>query len=338
VQAGHYTEKVPRPAEKKPEDGSKSPKKKIFGMSIPTFRSSASSTPGPPMPPKAAQLLGPPEGTPIKAASPTIMPRDAPRSPKQPQAVRSDTSKSLPSKLHRQQSHSRRPNHPDDARPHTQTPNRKAQASEKVVQWQDGQTQGQVMGCLEDGVIPPTPPEKDTPRESKPTWAQSKLAFEATPNEQLRIPTGIDGLLPDFLTSAKTIPSNGGDSPTKFRPYGAEDYVELIEPERVRSAHGMIDIATPVGELPGDDHHYPANNEMQRNYPTWWDETRQKEFAALAPRFYSPSNYRVSLFDGSRPSQNVSRSFLSCLGRQTRGLSVPACSGALHVAFTLTSR
>jgi hypothetical protein len=180
--------------------------------------------------------------------------------------------------------------------------------------------------------VPPTPPEKDTPRdESKVVgWALSSLTQDVTQisgedeDSTLR--------LPEFLTlgtHAKPVPSEGGNSPTKFCPYGAEEYAELVEVPRVRSTHAQVD-NEGLCELEGDIHPVrrtdEAKVEMQEPYRGWWHKEGLKRYTqdfddpklqeaikasqtdgpSLPPRFYSPSTYSLRLFQDSHPSGNVS--------------------------------
>lgn len=319
VQAGRYgdTNKASASDDRKTEEVAKSPKKKLFGMSIPSFKSSANNgPPAPPMPTKAAQVFGtrPSTGT---NASPSGQRRNTPRPLKQ--TVRSDTSKSLPSKLYNHHNHSRRQNHHGSPRLRNRTPNHKAQPSERLVQWQDAEPHDQPEGSSSERGVPPTPPQKDTPRDGmdRGDWAETELLQEKTHKESLESANDEAApSLPTFLTTAKAVPSDGGQSPTKFCPYGAEEYAKLVQPQRIASVRAKVD--GEVSELEGDSHYTSFDHEstdMQRMYPDWWEEQRQKRFTnafngqrlpALPPTFYSPSAFSINLFEGGRPSHNVS--------------------------------
>jgi hypothetical protein len=156
---------------------------------------------------------------------------------------------------------------------------------------------------------PPTPPKKDTPRETR---VKTNVEDTQGPiNEAL-------SRIPNFFTPAKPVPSSGGQSPTKFCPYTAEDYAQLIEPHPVLSAHGQVGRTQPediVSELEGDTE-YPNSNGFaaaQKEEPQWHDKLQKKWTSnelngsgMLKPAFYSSETFDMSLFEGGRPSHNVS--------------------------------
>lgn len=299
-------------------------------MSIPGFRTSANNAVpklppmAPPMAPrKAAQVLGTSISTGTSTESnPASKWRNTPRHPKQ---LRSDTSKSLPLKLYDHQNNSRR-------RPQNRTPVRKAPLNAEEVQWKDSERCNEPGGSTSDLGAPPTPPEKDTPRDNK---GKDKITWDKEEQVQI-VDVGDNHQLPTFLTTSNAVPSEGGQSPTKFCPYTAEEYAKLVEPQSIASAHAQIDDAD-ILELEGDNRHptfahqahespnfaneasrSQETQEAQQNYPTWWNEERAAHFTSafngeplppLPPTYYSPSTFSLSLFEGTRPSHNVS-SFL----------------------------
>jgi hypothetical protein len=177
--------------------------------------------------------------------------------------------------------------------------------------------------------IPPTPPQKDTPPDDKekiglahihPAFRFTTIDEEDHVPRELFVDGGMMVQLPYLVTTANPIPSEGGESPSKFRPYGAEDYAKLIETERIASARALFDYESSSVE--GGNHSAPLNSGTQAlevlekeqwsadnharhaNRPSHSLSGRLRE---LPPAFYSPSSYSHSLFDeGGRPSQNVS--------------------------------
>jgi hypothetical protein len=308
--AGHYRDAslVTEASEKKPEV-LKSPKKKIFGMSLPSFGKSTTTLQAPlppPMPSKAAEVLGTKARPPV---SPTTGRRSHPRPWRPvPRPPRSDTSKSLPTALYEPPSHHRRPNQHGSLQSRNRTPVRRTHSRKTTPQASPKKNRETTNEAVSPGQgPPPTPPKKDTPPDSKDKASSG--------NEQgLAEPTELKVKVPNFLTSAKPVASDGGKSPTKFCPFSAEDYAKLVEPQPIASARADMDNAAV--ELDGDSRYAlfkGDNTQQQEKYPQWWREECEKRFKdsngelpPLEPRFYSPSVYQASLFDGTRPSQNVS--------------------------------
>ena len=145
---------------------------------------------------------------------------------------------------------------------------------------------------------------------------------------------------PVFVAQAGPIPAVGGESPTKFSPFKAGEYARLIEAplHPVISASAEVDVHVPSEEEDEDDKEdedeedeegaavelegdsldptlLVANDklQLQKKYPSWWSEHRHARFSTstvhlstLPPAFYSPSTFSPTLFDGDRPSHNVS--------------------------------
>jgi hypothetical protein len=295
--------------------------------------SSVTPTPGiiepiPPMPSKAAQVLGATPASKSKRLN----------SPKAFKNPRSDTSKSLPSKVYDHHSYGRRPNTSGPTRARPRAPTRKThspvrESPVKGVQWQGVNIFGKPGGSLDLG-IPPTPPQKDTPPQKESTDDKENIAlahihpaFRTTAAEEeeneprdLFIDGGMRVQLPYLAMTVKPIPSEGGESPSKFRPYGAEDYAKLIESEGIGSAHAIIDYA-PSG-VEDCNRSAPLDIEKQAlgalgkerwsadDYARYGSRLSQRlsdRLQELPPAFYSPSSYSHSLFEeGGRPSRNVS--------------------------------
>ncbi|KZM23871.1 uncharacterized protein EKO05_0011468 [Ascochyta rabiei] len=302
------------------DEPSKSPKKKLFGVSLPTFSRTPANGVPPAMPSKAAQVLG----TSPSRKSRRIQPRPikSARVMKTPTKVpRSDTANSLPAKVYSQTNPTRTRYGGSTLR--NRTTGRKSPGKENV------QPQGQATVNLSfESMPPPTPPAKDTPPELRPPVNPPSPLRRAPSRENLResygelTDRGIQMQLqfPMFALSPlppKTaIHGSIGTSPTKFRPYTAEDYTRLIEdgakkwpyPEEdaadeVKTGGHSAPMATEGHDLPrlphtgrwSDDNHY--------------NERLGRRLSPLPPRFYSPSDRSVQLFkDGESPSQNTDTS------------------------------
>jgi hypothetical protein len=283
--------------------------------------------PVPPMPSKAAQVLG---ATPASKSKRL----DSPKAYKTP---RSDTSKSLPSKVYNQHSHGRRPNTSGSTQVHPRAPSRKThspvrESPGKGFQWHGVKVMGKPGGSLDLG-IPPTPPQKDTPPHKDSPGEKENIALayihpafrttvagdEENEPRDLFIDGGMRVQLPYLVTTAELIPSEGGESPSKFCPYGAEDYAKLIEAERTGSAHVLFDY-TPSSVEDGN-HSAPLNIEKHAaealgkerwiaddhaRYSNRLSQRLSDLLQELPPAFYSPSSYSRSLFEEGRPSKNVS--------------------------------
>ncbi|KAF2126249.1 hypothetical protein P153DRAFT_388994 [Dothidotthia symphoricarpi CBS 119687] len=296
----------------KREDVSKSPKKKLFGVSFPTFSRTSTATPTPPMPSKAAQVLGTEarkprriEVRPIKPADPIETPTKAPRS---------DTTTSLPSKVLEascvQRYHS--------------SPRRNRAASRKSSggRGAHSSTVHQNLNSSSDVVAPPTPPAKDTPPDSRPAPRASSPLRRAPPSEDLReeygelVDRGMKLQFPTFALSPSppktAIPGVGGVSPAKFRPYTAEDYAKLIEGEALQWPYLEEGDAKQEGNhsapLEGESRELlqPRHDRRSEDKDYTARVARQLSPMALYPRFYSPSSHPVGLFvEGESPSKNT---------------------------------
>jgi hypothetical protein len=302
------------------DEPTKSPKKKLFGVSLPTFtRASAMST-APDMPIKAAKVLGA-DGTsvhqprriqprPIKSArvlkTPTKMSRSGTvckASPAIPyESSYSKTHHSAPTRGNR--TNGRRSSGKENTPPHQQTQMTANSSFESMP--------------------PPTPPAKDTPPESRlpagppsplrraPSQDDLRESYGAAPSRgtQVQLPFPMFALSPSPPKTA--IQGTGGESPSKFCPFNAEEYTKLIGGEALgwRFADDEVDSEVKEGNVSAplvkDSYgllQLPLSSHSDDDH---YNERLSRRLSPLPPRFYSPSNRSVQLFkDGESPSQNV---------------------------------
>ncbi|KAF2629375.1 hypothetical protein BU25DRAFT_457045 [Macroventuria anomochaeta] len=307
--------------EKQPEgdEPTKSPKKKLFGVSLPMFSRTSAAGAAPAMPSKAAQVLGTTparkprriEPRPIRSARVLKTPTKVPRS---------DTANSLPAKVYGQTNPAT--SHYSTSTRRNRTPGRRSPGKENT----SPQEQATANSSF-DSMPPPTPPAKDTPPELRlPVNPPSPLR-RAPSHEDLRESYGdlpdrgmqVQLQFPMFALSPSppktAIHSNSGVSPTKFRPYTAEDYTKLIEGEALQWPYPEED---GVGEVKGSNHSAPLVTEGQellqlplssRSDDNHYNDRLGRRLSPLPPRFYSPSDRSVQLFrDGESPSHNTDTS------------------------------
>ncbi|KAF2015474.1 hypothetical protein BU24DRAFT_491714 [Aaosphaeria arxii CBS 175.79] len=308
----------------------KSPIKKMFGnLGLPSFLSSNNdaagpSTPPPPMPLKAAKLLGTDSQ---QGRGYTYRPWN--------HTLRSTTSKSLPSKIQDPQSRVRHPRPRSPPRTALRTSFHKKSSSRDKVTMTKKRPVKKPLWATETPHVPPTPPAKDTPPdvpENMLGWTQSKRVMKDRAKEEYRnrarngdpIPK-----MPNFYTTAPLIPEGGGESPTKFVPYTAEDYAKLIEAPDIMSARGEMGYATnnpfensdneqePENEQDEDDMHPALRQEkgkgkvIEQVSPTQQNVAQrywaQHNFAdsPLKPRFFTPTGLSIKGFEEDRPSRNA---------------------------------
>jgi hypothetical protein len=216
------------------QEPAKSPKKKLFGMHLPTF--GRSSTPAPPMPSKAAQVLGQEPRNPTKVVVQPIMPAIPFKTPTR--APRSDTTKSLPVKGISQDT-SARGRHAGIARPDRaasrRPPPKGSRSSSNIAKML---SVPDVNSSFESGP-PPTPPAKDTPPDVRAHMQPASPLRRTAPSDRLRENYGASGnanmqlQFPKFALSPSQ-PHNAegsGRSPTKFVPCTADEYQKLIAGE-----------------------------------------------------------------------------------------------------------
>lgn len=274
------------------------------------------------MPSKAAQVLGTTpsrkprrfeprrfEPRPIKSASVLKTPT---------KVSRLGTVKSLPVKVYNQQDSAR--HHCGSSTYRNPTTERRSPGKENT------QPQGQAAASSSfESMPPPTPPAKDTPPEFRPPVNPPSPLRRAPSHEDLRESYGsltdrdmqVELQFPMFTLSPSplktAIHGHSGGSPTKFRPYTAEDYTRLIEGDTLQWPHPEEDGA---GVVKDGDRSAPMVAEgrgllplplSSRSDDNHYNERLGRRLSPLPPRFYSPSDRSAQLFkDGESPSQNVS--------------------------------
>jgi hypothetical protein len=283
---------------------------------MPTFSRTLTTGVTPDIPSKAAQVLGTtPSRKPQRIQPRPIKPARALKTPTK--VPISDTAKSLPAKVYGTNS--------------TRTPyNRSAHGNHtsrrRSLGKENTPPQGQATANFPfDSMPPPTPPAKDTPPEFRPPVNPPSPLRRAPSHEGLResygsLPNRGTQVQLDFplfalsLSPPKTaIHSNGGRSPTKFRPCTAEEYTKFIEGEALQMSYPDED---GIYEAKNGGHSAPLAHESQellqlpqssRSDDNHYNERLGRRLSPLPPRFYSPSDRSVQLFkDGESPSQNVS--------------------------------
>jgi hypothetical protein len=210
----------------------KSPKKKLFGIHFPTF--GRSPTPTPPMPSKAAQVLGQAPRNPTKVVIRPIVPSGLYTPTK---AARSDTARSLPAKLLNQDTHVRS-HHTGAARRNRAVSRRSPPRISKQPSIAETSLPAPGLVSSFESGPPPTPPAKDTPPEGRATVQPSSPLRRTAPSDrlresysancsavaQLRFPAFALSPSPTKLHS----PGIADRSPTKHVPSTADDYQRLI--------------------------------------------------------------------------------------------------------------
>lgn len=344
VLAGRYTD-VSLLVDKAPEP-LKSPKKKIFGMHIPrpsgiginiNFGRSAQATPAPEnMPAKAAEVLG------AGMERPNMGRRNTPSQPWRPapRAPRADMTKSLPTKGNASdpaladqwgRRHDSLPSHRKNrslAKDAPQVPTLKPEASF-------------------DFGAPPTPPRKDTPKETKvQVLNNGEGQIQEAESDDPSSPTPAKG-------------AQESDSIPAKKDALAPEYAKLVNAPSIMSA--CVEIENFAFELEGDSMHpgfEVKGGELQKRYPEWQTTEQQAQRTSagsnsdaliLQPRFYSPSIFSSKFEgEGGRPSHNVSPSLLpsrplaiTCPGAflqlhldLSQGLSHPPHFHLLSITFT----
>ncbi|KAF1917397.1 hypothetical protein BDU57DRAFT_163648 [Ampelomyces quisqualis] len=215
------------------KDPPKSPKKKLFGMHMPTF--GRTSSPAPPMPSKAAQVFGQEPRNPTKHEVRPIKPSTY-KTPTR--APHSDTVKSLPAKVLNQDVYTRS-HHTGAARRNRaagrRSPPRDSRQSSDVENSPPRRLDAQVSF---ESRHPPTPPAKDTPPDVKGLAQPTSPLRRTAPSRHLR--EGYDATadagkqlqFPAFALSPSPTKSREsgieGRSPTKYLPRTANEYQNLI--------------------------------------------------------------------------------------------------------------
>jgi hypothetical protein len=214
----------------------RSPKKKLFGMQMPTF--GRSSTPAPHMASKAAQVFGqaPRNPTiavvrPIKPAGPFNTPTKAPRS---------DTTKSLPAKILNPDTHTR--SHHSGAARRNRAASRRSppSAGRHSSDTENTPPQPSAKHSFESG-CPPIPPAKDTPPENRATVQPMSPLRRTAPSQRLHesyAASSDDPAVSRFSAFALSPPlskpqsaEDSGENLTKYIPCAADEYQKLIAGE-----------------------------------------------------------------------------------------------------------
>jgi hypothetical protein len=300
------------------EDPAKSPKKKLFS-SIRNPFSKISNAPAPPMPSKAAQIFG------TTGRQPHVM-QVRPIKPARPfeqvptKVFRSDTAKSLPAKVAHPDDYNRR-HHSGSSRRNRTSGRRSPSGGSPRKHSSDVENTPPMprKNAVFESAIPPTPPAKDTPPDQRAASPLRRVA----PTHDLResYDTYKDSTkmrFPDFalspLPSRGILPTSGGASPTKFRPYTAEDYTKLIGGEPLQWPYP--ERSDSLGKTEGGRSATMAGANLEAPYLRRPDRQSAEhensnrvsdQFSPLHPRFYSPTHLSARGFaEGETPSKNVS--------------------------------
>jgi hypothetical protein len=203
-------------------------------MHLPTF--GRNSTPTPPMPSKAAQVLGQEPRNPRKIVVQPIKPAVPYKTPTK--TLRSDTANALPAKLLNQGNYTH--SHHNGATCRSRTASRRS-PSRGSKQSSDAENTPPipVLNSSFELSSPPTPPAKDTPPDGRiilqPTSPLRRAApsdrlresYSANVNTRLQFPTFALSPLPSKALSTE----NAGKSPTKYLPCSADEYQQLLAGE-----------------------------------------------------------------------------------------------------------
>jgi hypothetical protein len=280
----------------------KSPKKKLFGMHLPNFGRSSAPNP-PPMPSKAAQVLG---HEPRNSKKAVRSGKSAASQETPTKAPRSDTSKSLPVKLLDQDKHARS-HHTGATRRYRDISRRSPPRINKLPATAFNPFLG--TESSQASAPPPTPPAKDTPPDGRQPLQ---------PASPLRRTAQLDGLreiykadvdvasgplrFPAFALSpspTKTFEAGfAGKSPSKQIPGTAEDYQKLIAGQPLPWPSPLRDDCNPerVGDQPA-----AAQSKVENTQDTdslyredRWSAEKQEHGdsrdAALSYRLSNPPN------------------------------------------------
>jgi hypothetical protein len=308
------------------------------------------------MPSKAAQVFGTAARQPKVITVRPIKPA-RPFEPTPTKAPRSDTSKSLPAKVidpdsyaHRHRSGSSRRNRPvGRGSPSGGSPTKQSSDAENAPPMPK-------FHASFESAIPPTPPAKDTPPDQRAASPLRRVA----PAQDLResysesigesyddnygrfIDKKVNLRYPDFalspLPSSDVLSGNSEaspTSPTKFRPYTADDYTKLIEGEalqwpypergdslkRPENKRDVTTLVSPMFETP------KLRRPDRRSEEHQGGDREGAHYSPLQPRFYSPKHLAARGFaEGESPSKNVSApSFLPLSPAWKWGHSLCAC-------------
>ncbi|KAF1927349.1 uncharacterized protein M421DRAFT_6137 [Didymella exigua CBS 183.55] len=296
------------------DESTKSPKKKLFGVSLPTFARASVTSTTPAMPTKAAQVLG-------VHATPAHKPRRIqPRPIKSAQVVKTPTKISRSGTVGKLLPANTRINRSTPARGNRTTGRRSSEKDNTPLH-------GQTASSSFESMPPPTPPAKDTPPDFRlPTKPSSPLrrapshddlreSYGTIPDRgtQVQLPFPMFALTPSPPKTATQ--GNGGMSPSKFRPYTAEDYTKLIEGEALQWRYPDEEVDSEVKEgnfsapLAKESHELLQLPLSSRSDDNHYNDRLGRRLSPLPPRFYSPCDRSVQLFnDGESPSRNTDTS------------------------------
>jgi hypothetical protein len=301
----------------------KSPKKKLFQNLRNTFSKSSSAAAPPAMPSKAAQIFGTAarqaRNIPVRPIKPARPVESTPT-----RTSRSDTVKSLPSKIVDPDSYAHGHHSGSSRRYHTSGRGSagRGNLTKQSHDLEDTASESDVNAST-DSVIPPPPPAKDTPPAAQ--RPASPLRRAAPTRGNLResyadLNANVDDIrFPDFALSparwSGMLPEYGGLSPTKSQPYTAEDYTKLIEGEamqwpyptrndllsKAEGKHPVPLAGANLGSL-----RLPRPDRMEEGRPNSKQEANAVDGPKLQPCFYSPSHLPAPSFAGGvTPSKNV---------------------------------
>lgn len=258
-----------------------------------------SNTPAPPMPSKAAQVLGQEPRNPTKAEVRPIKPASEIKTPTK--APRSDTSKSLPAKLLSQSTYTR--SHHTSAARRNRAANRRSPSGNKHTANAENLPPELSVNASFESAAPPTPPAKDTPPECKPAGRSASPLRRAPPGtnrlrDDYEADEG-DGVMSQFPAFALS-PSPGkaynaegaGKSPTKHLPCTANEYHKLIAGEPLPwaslaqdSSPGQNQISplsfSPLGGNLAGPLNMPAKHWSEEGYYNYRHESKDSHSAPL---------------------------------------------------------
>ncbi|KAJ4369405.1 hypothetical protein N0V86_009237 [Didymella sp. IMI 355093] len=304
------------------DESTKSPKKKLFGVSLPTFNRASVTSTTPAMPTKAAQVLG-------AHATPAHKPRHKPRRI-QPRPIKSAQALRTPTRISRSSTVGESSPAKAYGSNRTKTYHGASTRGNRIIRHHpQGKENTTLHGTTTanssfESMPPPTPPAKDTPPETRlpanppsplrraPSYDDLRESYGTMPDRvtQVQLPFPMFALSPPPPKAA--VQGTGGESPTKFRPFTAEEYSKLIDGEvlhwrfsdnEVRSEVGEGKFSAPLAKDGYELLHLPMSSRSDDNH---CNGRLGRRLSPLPPRFYSPSNRSVQLFkDGESPSQNV---------------------------------
>jgi hypothetical protein len=305
------------------EEPAKSPKKKLFQNIRNPFSKASSSIAPPSMPSKAAQVLGTAARQPhiiqVRPIKPALPIQPTPAKP-----FRSETVKSLPAKIadldHYAHCHHRVPSR----RIHTGV---RSTSNREGLKKQPSDAENNPPECAlnasSDSMAPPPPPAKDTPPNQRPGSPLRRVgpAQDLRQSYDTKDERSAPLHFPNFNLSpppfSDVVSKSRSQSPTKFRPYNAEDYTKLIVGEALQWPYPECtdslsksegNCSAPLESASLEALRLPHPDRRSEDYPS--STRKQNSYSPLQPRFYSPKHLSAHGFlEGETPSKNVSLSF-----------------------------